>query len=160
MATNSASGKDNPFDNQSNGQAFLTMGGPPTAFTPNIVASISGSASCNRSDVTLATDYPNAYPLQGKMIFKYQQSDAALKQIQNQIYVRLGTDPLDVDITHITLRGIAIKGPGVGGDVERDVRVRCGVRAHQEPEPPRLHRDHRGRQRLARGAAHQPGGRR
>jgi hypothetical protein len=116
-ATNSASGKDNPFDNQTNGQATMSMTIGPLVASAKIVGTAAGSASCNRDDVSLNTDYPVAYPLQGKLIFKYGQQDAAAKQIQNQLYVRLGTDPADTDITHITVRGIAIKGPGVGGDV-------------------------------------------
>jgi hypothetical protein len=114
-ATNSASGKDNPFDNQTNGQSTLSMG----ALTSigKISGTSAGSASCNRSDVTLNGDYPVAYPLQGKIIYKYTQFDALAKQIQNQFYVRLGADAADPDITHITLDGIVIKGPGVGGDV-------------------------------------------
>jgi len=114
-ATNSVSGKENPFDNQSNGVATLTMGA--IGSLGKISGTASGSASCNRDDVTLNTDYPVAYPLQGKLIFKYLELDALAKQIQNQFYIRLGTDPLDTDITHITVEGIAIKGPGVGGDV-------------------------------------------
>jgi len=115
-ATNAANGKDNPFDNQTNGQTTLSMT-TSTPFVPAIVGSTAGSATCNRSDPAVNGDYPQAYPLQGKLIFKYSQADALAKQIQLQAYTRLGTDPLDSDVTHITVRGTVIKGPGVGGDV-------------------------------------------
>jgi len=115
-ATNSASGKDNPFDNQTNSQATLSMT-TSTPFVPAIVGSTAGSATCNRSDPAVNGDYPQAYPLQGKLIFKYSQADALAKQIQLQAYTRLGSDTADPDVTHITVRGTVIKGPGVGGDV-------------------------------------------
>jgi len=114
-ATNSAGGKDNPFDNQTNGQNLTMTGSTP--FLPGISGTSAGSNTCNRSDTTLDRDYPAAYPLQGKLIFKYNQADAAAKQIQHQLYTRLGADDTDPDVTHITVRGIVIKGPGVGGDV-------------------------------------------
>jgi hypothetical protein len=115
-ATNSASGKDNPFDNQTNGLATLNMTAG-TPFVGSIVGSTAGSATCNRSDPAVNGDFPQSYPLQGKLIFKFSQADAAAKQIQLQAYTRLGTDPADSDVTHITVVGTVIKGPGVGGDV-------------------------------------------
>jgi len=115
-SSNSASGKDNPFDNQTNSQSTLSMTGS-SPFVPAIVGSNAGSATCNRTDTTLNDTYPQAYPLQGKLIYKFSQADALAKQIQDQFYIRLGTDPADSDVTHITVTGIVIKGPGVGGDV-------------------------------------------
>ncbi len=120
-ATNSLSGKDNPFDNQTadgsepGGYATLTMGSIASA--AKLVGSTAGSASCNRADPGLVTTYPQAYPLNGKLVYKFLELTPTAVQIQAQLYVRLGTDPLDTDITHITVRGISIKGPGVGGDV-------------------------------------------
>jgi len=115
-ATNSASGKDNPFDNQTNGATHLTTNGG--GFVGSIVGSTAGSATCNRSDPAVNGDYPQAYSLQGKPIFKFNQADAAAKQIQLQAYTRLGSDTADPDVTHITVVGTVIKGPGVGGDVK------------------------------------------
>jgi hypothetical protein len=112
----SDSTKPNPFDDQTVGQSLLTMAGG--GFVAKIAGKAAGSASCNRTDTNLNTAYPQAYPLQGKMIYKYNQADAAAKQMQNQFYVRLGADPLDPDITHITLDGIVIKGPAAGGQVD------------------------------------------
>jgi len=115
-AATNAGTKLNPFDNQTNGQATLSMTSN-TPFVPAIVGSTAGSATCNRSDPAVNGDYPQSYPLQGKLIFKFSQADAAAKQIQLQAYTRLGSDPADPDVTHITVRGTVIKGPGVGGDV-------------------------------------------
>jgi hypothetical protein len=109
--------KPNPFDNQTNGASTLDMTSP-SIYTPKIAGKAAGSASCNRDDTTLVTAYPQGYPLQGKMIYKYAQLNEKGKQIQNQFYIRLGTDPLDADITHITLEGIVIKGPGASGQVD------------------------------------------
>jgi hypothetical protein len=116
-ATNSASGKDNPFDDQTNGQTTLNFSAGPYAAKAKIAGNAAGVASCNRDDLTLDTDYPTVYPLQGKLIYKFGQADVKGKQLQHQFYVRLGTDDADPDITHITVSGIVIKGPGVGGDV-------------------------------------------
>ncbi len=113
--------KDNPFDNQTadgsepGGYATLTMGSIASA--AKIAGVTAGSASCNRADPGLVTTYPRAYPLNGKLTYKFLETTPALVQIQSQFYVRLGTDPIDTDITHITVTGISIKGPGVGGNV-------------------------------------------
>jgi hypothetical protein len=115
--TNSASGKENPYDNQTNGQSPLTTTSGPSAALAKISGTTAGTATCNRADPGINGDYPQAYPLNGKLIYKYGQNDALAKQIQNQFYVRLGSDPADTDITHITVTGIVIKGPGVGGTV-------------------------------------------
>ena len=105
----------NPYDNQTNGQATLSMGAINS--TATITGISAGSASCNRADPTLVTTYPRSYPLNGLITYKYLQLTAASVAIQNQFYVRLGADATDPDATHITVKGIAIKGPGVGGDV-------------------------------------------
>ena len=120
-ATNSLSLKDNPYDNQTadgsepTGYSTLTMGSIASA--GKIAGVTGGSASCNRADPGLVTTFPRAYPLNGKLIYKFLELTPAAVQIQAQAYIRLGTDPIDTDITHITVRGIVIKGPGVGGDV-------------------------------------------
>ena len=113
--------KLNPYDNQTsdgsepNGYSTLTMGAITSA--AKIAGVTGGSASCNRADPGLVTTYPRAYPLNGKLVYKFLELTPTAVQIQAQAYIRLGTDPIDTDITHITVRGIVIKGPGVGGDV-------------------------------------------
>jgi len=125
-ATDSLSGKDNPFDNQTfdgsdpGGFATLDVGQVGTGAltgTGKTSGVFSGSASCNRSDPGLVDTYPTAYPINGKLINKFQQLNAVGAQYQIQSYIRLGTDPGDADPTHITVTGTVIKGPGVGGTV-------------------------------------------
>jgi hypothetical protein len=107
------------LDNQSGGHTTLTMDGA----LGKLSGSLTGSISCNNVDLTLDTDYPTAYPLQGKLVYKFDELDAASKQIQIQAYVRLGGDTLGgppdhvASPTHITIDGTVIKGPGVSGDV-------------------------------------------
>jgi hypothetical protein len=108
-ATNSTSGKDNPFDNQTDGAAFLTTSGPLAKTS----MSLSGSGSC-RTDVP-DTSFPSAYPIQGKATTKFDQTVLG-KQIQMQSYIRLGADTPDPE-GDLTVRGIVIKGPGIGGEV-------------------------------------------
>ena len=114
-SSNSITNVNNPFDDQTNGQATLSMGAITS--TATIAGVSSGSATCNRADPALLRNYPQAYPLNGLITFKYLQLTAANVAIQNQFYTRLGTDPLDTDVTHITVKGIVTKGPGIGGDV-------------------------------------------
>lgn len=109
-ATNSASGKDNPFDDQTNGAATLTTAGGAAKTT----MSLAGSGSC-RTDVP-NTSYPSAYPIQGKAITKFDQFSATGVQIQMQSYLRLGADTADPE-GDLTVRGIVMKGPGIGGEV-------------------------------------------
>lgn len=109
--------KLNPFDDQTNGQSVLNMTGPgPFTGLGKVTGVVSGSSSCQRADLSVNVDYPKAYPLQGKLIWKFAQADALLKQIQIQQYIRLGTDPTETNPQNITIKGIAIKGPGVGGE--------------------------------------------
>jgi hypothetical protein len=110
VATNSSSGKDNPFDDQTNGATALTTGG----LLAKTTMSLAGSGSC-RTDLPNTT-YPSAYPIQGKAITKFDQTTATGAQIQMQSYIRLGADPADPD-GDITVRGIVMKGPGIGGEV-------------------------------------------
>ena len=120
-AATDAGVKLNPYDNQTadgsepNGYSTLTMGSIASA--AKIAGVTGGSASCNRADPGLVTTFPRAYPLNGKLVYKFLELTPTAVQIQAQAYIRLGTDPIDTDITHITVRGIVIKGPGVGGDV-------------------------------------------
>jgi hypothetical protein len=125
-AATDAGTKLNPYDNQTpdgsepGGFATLDMGQVGTGAltgTGKISGVVGGSASCNRTDPGLVTDYPRGYPLNGKLIYKFQQLTATGAQYQIQAYVRLGTDDADPDITHITVNGTVIKGPGIGGDV-------------------------------------------
>jgi hypothetical protein len=115
-ATNSASGKDNPFDDQTNGHADLTTAGA----TAKSVMSLAGSGSC-RTDVP-DTSYPSAYPIQGKVITKFDQTDASSKPISQLSYVRLDADPLDAE-GDIKVTGTVIKGPGTGGEVRATIAL-------------------------------------
>jgi hypothetical protein len=78
---------------------------------------LAGSVGCNTTDPSLLNDYPAAYPIQGKIVVFFAQLDALAHPIQSQMYVRGGRDPLDPNPANFTLEGIAIKGPGVGGNV-------------------------------------------
>lgn len=100
------------LDDQTNGNAFLTTSGALSK-TTSIAA---GSSSCNSTDPLLTTAYPTGYPLQGKTIVKFDQLTPTLVQIQSQTYIRLGRDPLETSPLNITVKGIVIKGPGLGGD--------------------------------------------
>jgi hypothetical protein len=124
--TDSLSGKDNPFDNQTfdgsdpGGFSTLDVGQVGTGAltgTGKTSGVFSGSASCNRSDPGLVTDYPRGYPINGKLIYKFQQLTATGAQYQIQAFIRLGTSDIDTDPTHITVQGTVIKGPGIGGAV-------------------------------------------
>ncbi len=106
------------LDDQSNGNALLTRAA--TAAPDGIgVAVTTGSATCNTTDagVIAASVYPNTYPLQGKTVWKFEQLGVTGAQIQIQQYLRTGRDNADPDAQDITVKGIVIKGPGVGGDV-------------------------------------------
>lgn len=102
------------LDDQTNGAASLTTSGPIAKGGTTTV----GSTTCNSADPALTTTFPTAYPLQGKLQYKFDQLDALAHNIQLQAYVRTGVDPLDPTFGHITVKGIVIKGPGVGGDVK------------------------------------------
>jgi len=117
--TGTDSTKPNPYDDQTNGQSVLTVQKQATV--------TDGSASCNRIDPGLLTTYPQSYPLQGKSVWKFNELDALAKNLQTQMFLRLGVDPLDADPTHITGKGIVIKGVGVGGDVS--VKLAFGLTA-------------------------------
>ncbi len=101
------------LDDQTNGAASLTT----TGALSKGVTTTSGSATCNSADPTLVTTFPTAYPLQGKLQYKFDQLDALGHQILFQAYVRTGVDPADPTFGHITVKGIVIKGPGVGFDL-------------------------------------------
>jgi len=97
------------LDNQTNSNATLTVA--------KGTGSLSGSVSCNGTDPSLLTDFPASYPLQGKLVYKFNELDPLLHQIQMQAYVRGGRDAADPNPTNFTINGIVIKGPGVGGDI-------------------------------------------
>ena len=98
------------MDDQSNGAPTLTTSGP----LAKTVMTFTGSGSC-RTDVP-QTSFPAVYPLQGKAIIKFDQLTATLTNIQLQAYVRLQADAADPE-DDIAIRGIVIKGPGLGGQV-------------------------------------------
>ena len=111
------------LDDQTNGASTLTTSG----VTAKSVMSVAGSGTCRSSDPLLNTAYPASYPLQGKVVTKFDQNYApsptgAIAQIQMQSYVRLGSDPLDTD-GDVTVTGIVIKGPGVGGTVKATLAI-------------------------------------
>jgi hypothetical protein len=95
------------LDNQSNGNATLTMTGVATALT--------GSTQCQSGIVGPDVEYPVAYPLQGKLIYKFAELGANGAPLQIQSYIRTYADTSDTGIFLTT--GTVIKGPGVGGRV-------------------------------------------
>ena len=108
------------LDDQTGGNAVLSTSGALAKTS----ASIFGASTCNSTDTAnVQSDYPNGYPLQGKTTWKFDQLDAASKQIQVQQYIRTGRDDADPDATHISIKGIVIKGPGLGGDVRATLRL-------------------------------------
>jgi hypothetical protein len=114
-ATDGMSGtnvKDNPFDNQANGNASLTVA--------KVVTSAAGVESCSSQDTnwTTVNVYPKAYTPNGKEVIKYNELDAKLHPLQTQVFLRFGaTDPANP--TLVTLTGLAIKGVGIGGDLNQ-----------------------------------------
>ena len=106
------------LDDQTNGATNLTTSG----LTAKSVLSVAGSGTCRSSDPLLNTAYPFSYPLQGKVVTKFDQTTPALVPIQMQSYIRLGSDPLDPD-GDVTVTGIVMKGPGVGGTVKATVAI-------------------------------------
>ena len=122
IATDQA-GQDPKYllDDQSNGNTLLTMaGGGPFGFTPKITGVFRGSSSCYAEDPSPASkSYPNVYPLNGKLIWKFDQADAKLKQLQIQQYLRIGA--IAGTASDLSVSGIVIKGPGIGGDVSASI---------------------------------------
>ncbi len=105
------------LDDQTNGNAALTRASTAAPDGKNVASSV-GSATCNTSDtVNVNATYPQSYPLQGKTIWKFEQLTPLGAQIQIQQYIRTGRDLADTNAQHITVKGIVIKGPGIGGDV-------------------------------------------
>lgn len=115
-STNSDSGKENPFDNQTNGFASLTTAGA----LAKTAMSLSGSGSC-RTDLP-NTSYPYAYTIQGKATTKFDQTLPNLAQIQIQSYLRLEADVADPE-DDLKVRGIVTKGPGIGGEVRATIAL-------------------------------------
>lgn len=104
------------LDNQTNGAATLTTAGLLAKST----ISVSGSGTCRQGDPLLNTAYPASYPLQGKVVTKFDQLSLTGAQIQMQSYVRFGADPDDGDVT---VTGIVMKGPGLGGTVKATLSI-------------------------------------
>lgn len=111
------------LDDQTGGNAVLTSSPTGTPFPAKGSGSMAGAFTCNGSDTSLALEYPNSYPQQGKTTWKFNQADGAGKQIQLQQYIRMGIDLADTEAFHVTVRGIVIKGPGLGGDVRATLRL-------------------------------------
>lgn len=91
-------------------------GGHATLTTNKIVGSLTGSTQCDSSVGTIpgVNDYPTAYPLQGKLVFGFTQTNSVtLKALGMQAYTRTYSDEDDAGAFHVT--GTVIKGPGVGG---------------------------------------------
>ncbi len=110
----------NPFDNQTNLASTLTTTNP----TSKVTMVLSGSASCQTvAQATVNNSYPQAYPLQGKLIMGFNQTDALTKQIKILATVHLGKDAADPDPSHFILRGTVFKGPGIGSEISATVRM-------------------------------------
>ena len=98
------------LDDQSNGNAVLTQSGA----TAKVSGVFRGSSSCYAEDPSPASkNYPNSYPLNGKLIWKFDQLDVKAKQIQIQQYIRIGA--VTGTVSDLSATGIVIKGPGIGG---------------------------------------------
>ena len=106
------------LDDQTNGASILTTSGA----LAKSVMSVAGSGTCRSSDPLLTTAFPASYPLQGKVVTKFDQLSATGVQIQMQSYIRLGSDPLDTD-GDVTATGIVLKGPGVGGTIKATLSI-------------------------------------
>ena len=111
--TNSA--KPNPFDNQTNGHGTLTV--------TSSVSVTEGVVTCNTVDPSHSLTYPNVYPGVGKITTKFAETDALLKPLQLQAYIRLGKDLADPDQLDFVVTGIVTKGVGVGGEVHAVVNL-------------------------------------
>lgn len=114
-ATNSASGKDNPFDNQTNGQGTLTV--------LSSVSSTAGTITCNTVDPSHNLTYPTIYPGQGKLTTKFVETDLAGRNLQLQAYIRFGIDAADPDQYDVVVQGLVTKGVGVGGSVHAVISI-------------------------------------
>lgn len=116
ISTNQA-GQDVKYvlDDQTSGNGVLSVNAT-AAPNGSQSAVLTGSSSCDSATTGPGYDYPDSYPLQGKVTWKFEQLNVLLKQIQVQQYIRLGRDALDANPQHITVEGIVIKGPGLGGD--------------------------------------------
>jgi hypothetical protein len=98
------------LDNQTNGHALLEL--------TKLSASLTGSTQCDSGLSGPAVEYPNAYPLQGKLTYKFEnQLDAKGKGIQMQTFIRTYTDEDDPGGSNVYVTGTVIKGPGVGGEI-------------------------------------------
>ena len=103
------------LDNQTNGEDTLTVASSSTSNT--------GSFTCNATDPANLITYPASYPGQGKLITKFVEFDALGHPLQLQAYVRLTHDATDPEPLHLLVKGIVIKGVGVGGDVHAVVSI-------------------------------------
>lgn len=97
------------LDNQTNSNATLNL--------LSIGGSLIGSTACDDALAGAGNDYPTAYPTQGKVTYKFTQLDAALKNIQMQVYQRAYTDPDELNPAVNYSIGIVIKGVAAGSQV-------------------------------------------
>jgi hypothetical protein len=95
------------LDDQSGGHATLTL--------TKLSASLLGSTQCNGNETGADVEYPNAYPLQGKLSMTFAELTPAAKAVKIDTYVRSYTDDDDPNASNFYLTGIVTKGPGLGG---------------------------------------------
>jgi hypothetical protein len=86
--------------------------GNSTLTLVKLSAALTGSTQCAAAQAGPLNDYPDGYPLQGKLAFTFAELNLG-KAVQLQAYVRTYSDDDDPGVFHVT--GTAIKGPGVGG---------------------------------------------
>ncbi len=94
------------YDNQTSGQTTLTLA--------SAAGALIGSNACDAAAIGSFADYPYGYPINGKITYKYNQVDAALKQLSTQIYQRSYADPDEANPAIQYSVGIVIKGVAVG----------------------------------------------
>lgn len=106
---------DDQISNAEVGNTSLSMGvSGPFSAGAKVAGSLQGAGSCYLEDpAPAAKSYPNAYPLNGKVIWKYDQADYKGKQQQTQQYIRVAAIPATLSDLEVT--GIVIKGAGLGG---------------------------------------------
>ena len=106
------------LDNQDNGNPALTVTGASLTIEGSQSMVMTGSSSCDFINVdanTAGYTYPSAYPMQGKATWKFEQTFATGVQIQLQQYLRFDYEAAEANPSLVSIAGIVIKGPGLGG---------------------------------------------